>query len=264
MRNVSAEVFADEWFGMMPPVYRLLWIGLLVNVADDQGRMLDNPALIRATLFPYDDDIKLKDVEKALALFAAKHKITRYGHGTNGSTRKLIQINNWWRYQKSANWAGRSQYPAPPKWVDRIRAHETGGIALVNWDSCGGYEAAMKRQRSGNKAAMKPLPFVKDDINNDVKEVLVVVVGDALKKYSAEIAKPTDHVREHLIKLYNESPENMVKAMDITIEQGKRTFAYFKGVYRNLKNGTQKPERKPHGNASAQPRKLDAGRQVRL
>ena len=157
MRNISADIFADEFFGSLSKVHRLLWLGLLLNIADDQGRMIDNVALMRSLLFPYDTDVTVKDIDKGLTIFKDKHKIERYEIGVNGSGKRLIQIVNWWKYQKSTQWAGRSQFPAPSKWMDRIRAHETGGgISLVNWDKAGGYTSATKPLRSASKADAKP------------------------------------------------------------------------------------------------------------
>jgi hypothetical protein len=164
MRNIASNIFADEFFGSLSKVHRLLWLGLLLNIADDQGRMMDNVALVRSLLFPYDTDVTVKDIEKGLIIFQAAHKILRYTIGTNGSGKRLIQIVNWWKYQKSTQWAGRSQHEAPPKWMDRIRAHETGGgITLLNWEKAGGYEAATKRLPRNIEAATKPVQSREDE-----------------------------------------------------------------------------------------------------
>lgn len=166
MRNISSDIFADEFFGTLKQVHRLLWLGLLINLADDQGRMLDNVALMRSLLFPYDD-VTIKDIEKGLTLFVSKHKIIRYAVGTNGSSKRLIQITNWWKYQRSAQWAGRSLYPAPEKWKDRIRCHEKGNvIALINWESSGGLAEATKPLRSSNASATKPLRSREDEVKD--------------------------------------------------------------------------------------------------
>jgi hypothetical protein len=162
MRNISGNIFADEFFGSLSQTHRLLWIGLLINLADDQGRMMDNVALMRSLLFPYDD-VTTRDIEKGLALFVAKHKIIRYAVGTNGSSKHLIQITNWWKYQHM-QWAARSMYPAPENWTDRIRAHEKGGIIVTeNWDKSGGYVEATKRLPRRKVTSTNPLPRRDDD-----------------------------------------------------------------------------------------------------
>lgn len=147
MRHIHAELFTDEFFGPLEPVeWRLLWIGLVIRIADDQGRMIDNPMMIKAQLFPFDGWITGEFIDKGLAAFTKHQKIIRYqaGAAVNGSGRKLIQIRNWWKYQKSAHWAARSHYPPPSKWIDRIRTHEGQTIIQTNWDHPGGYEKPTK------------------------------------------------------------------------------------------------------------------------
>lgn len=164
MRNIPADIFADEFFGTLNKTNRLLWLGLILNIADDQGRMVDNTALMRSIIFPYDVDVTVKDVEKGLVLFSNKHKIHRYVSGMNGTGKQLIQIVNWWKYQRSSQWATRSQYPEPENWADRIRCHEKGNvIALLNWEKPGGFIEAVKPLRRNNAPATKPLSSREDE-----------------------------------------------------------------------------------------------------
>lgn len=146
MRHIASEMFSDEFFGSLPMVTRMLWIGLIAAVADDQGRLIDNAALLRSRVFPYDTKVTNKDVEAALTQLAKGHKIDRYTHGNNGSGKRLIQIVNWWKYQRP-QWAAESNHPAPPKWVDRIRIHKPG-LGNVpyeqHWKDEGGYIRPMK------------------------------------------------------------------------------------------------------------------------
>lgn len=170
MRNISPEIFTDEFFGQLPMEYRLLWIGLLTSIADDQGRMLDNAALIKAQVFPYDPYVSIEIIEAGLTLYSEKHKIHRYVAGGNGSGRRLIQVVNWWRYQKSTQWAARSIYPAPAKWVDRIRTHEHGSgqqPVTFNWDQPGGFVLSMKRLRSNYVVKALPLQIREDEVKEE-------------------------------------------------------------------------------------------------
>lgn len=141
MRHIASEIFTDEFFGSLPMITRVLWIGLIASVADDQGRLIDNAALLRSMVFPYDTKVTNKDVEAALVQLAKGHKIDRYTHGNNGSGKRLIQIVNWWKYQRP-QWAAESTHPAPPKWIDRIRIHKPG-LGNVpyeqHWKDEGGY-----------------------------------------------------------------------------------------------------------------------------
>ncbi len=138
MRHIAPEIWSDEFFGRLPAEHRLLWIGMLASLADDQGRMLDNPTLMAGTIFPYDPHVRDDIIESGLVLLARHKKIIRYVAGGNGSGRKLIQIANWWKYQRSAHWAARSSYPAPEKWIDRVRTHDGQEVIKANWDHPGG------------------------------------------------------------------------------------------------------------------------------
>jgi hypothetical protein len=180
MRHISPEIFSDEFFGTLLPEFRLLFIGLIACLPDDQGRLIDNAALICASIFPYDQQhMNTDSIERGLALFAKHKKIIRYCASNNGSGRKLIQIANWWKYQSSAHWAARSKYPPPDKWIDRIRTHEGQQIITVNWDKSGGllrgghharmllqrssYVGRTKHQRSTSAGATQAI----DDVNDE-------------------------------------------------------------------------------------------------
>jgi hypothetical protein len=140
MRTIAPDTFADDFFGQrMDYFQRLLWLGLILRCADDQGRLKDNPARIRIDVFPYDE-IKNQDIETALAQFEHAGKIIRYSSGLNGSRTDLIQVSNWWKYQRSASWMAASQYPAPDGWIDRYRFHaKRNEIKEANWDKPGGF-----------------------------------------------------------------------------------------------------------------------------
>jgi hypothetical protein len=54
-RMINGDTFEDEFFTTLSIFDRLLWIGCITKLADDQGRFRDNAALIRSNLFPMDD-----------------------------------------------------------------------------------------------------------------------------------------------------------------------------------------------------------------
>ena len=135
-RMINGDTWEDEFFTTLSIFNRLLWIGIITKLADDQGRLRDNAALIRSNIFPLDD-IPLNDIEEAIQLFSIDGRIVRYKK--NG--KKLIQIVNWWKHQRP-RWASASNYPAPDGWTDRYRYHGEGNkIIEDNWNSIGGYIA---------------------------------------------------------------------------------------------------------------------------
>jgi hypothetical protein len=125
---IASTTWEDEFVGEMDWFQRCLWIGLFSACADDQGRLLDNPILIRAKIFPYDD-LDLSEIEKGLSLFEDYGKIIRYEkHG-----KKYIQITQWWKNQ-NPRWASNSKLPAPDNWIDKIRTRINGEYVTENWD----------------------------------------------------------------------------------------------------------------------------------
>lgn len=133
-RLIASDIWADDWFGPLPFFEQALWIGLFSQCADDQGRLLDNPVLIRAWVFPYKD-IAMVDIVKALALFERDGKIHRY----QADGKKLIQIVNWWDHQH-AQWVQPSQWPSPEVWHDAVRTRMNGTYLSENWDGLRGFQ----------------------------------------------------------------------------------------------------------------------------
>lgn len=62
-RMIDPDFWTDEKLGQCKPIERLFFMGLISN-ADDEGRGRGNIRLLRSTIFPYDEDIKVKDVEQ--------------------------------------------------------------------------------------------------------------------------------------------------------------------------------------------------------
>jgi len=76
-RVITPTLFDDEFFGALPDRAALIWIVLFGVIADDHGRLVDNPMLIRARSFPYRD-VPVSDVVDAVESFVAAGKLVRY------------------------------------------------------------------------------------------------------------------------------------------------------------------------------------------
>lgn len=60
-RFIHPDIWTDPAIGRLTPVERLFFIGCITN-ADDEGRLLGDPAFLRSTVFPYDD-ITLAEIQ---------------------------------------------------------------------------------------------------------------------------------------------------------------------------------------------------------
>jgi hypothetical protein len=187
MRNISPEIFCDEWFGSLDHAQRQLWMGLILALADDQGRMINNPTLIRIKIFPYDEAITNEFINNSIQEFVKAHKLLSYRFGENGATKECLQISKWWGYQKHTTWAAKSMYAAPEGWTDHVRV-STGGtdrkIILENW------ECKDSLHEPGQPPAHDPahdhrqppthgpaLPIVKVKVKEEVKEEVKVKIN---------------------------------------------------------------------------------------
>jgi hypothetical protein len=137
---INSDLFSDDIFMELDDVTRLVWIGLIVMSADDQGRLQDNELLIKSQIFPMDNKSPDK-IKSSLDILESHGMIFRYKSGN----KKLIQIVNWWKHQ-TPSWASASAYPPPDGWIDREKYHIAGNkIATANWDTLGGFNGLHSR-----------------------------------------------------------------------------------------------------------------------
>ncbi len=127
MRTIERTIFQDSFVGSLNYQHRILWIGIILSAADDQGRFEDRPGLLRGDIFP-DDDISLSDITSGIDAFERAGKVMRY----TSADKKLVQILNWWRYQGGSAWMSASKFPAPDGWIDHERYHGRGSKLITN------------------------------------------------------------------------------------------------------------------------------------
>ena len=111
IRSVLPAFWSSEQVASVGVLPRLLFVGLW-NYADDEGRGLDNPRLIRAALFALDDEITSKKVDAAMAELASARLVVRY----EVQGKKLFAIPSFRRHQKPRRFVA-SKLPAPPHWM---------------------------------------------------------------------------------------------------------------------------------------------------
>jgi len=131
-RLIPASLYDDSFFVSLSVQDRYIWIGLLVKIADDQGRLLDNPRLIKAGIFP-GDNVNDSDIESALLNFENERKIIRY---TTARDQKVIQIIDWWSDYQTSSWIQASKYEAFPFWIDKENINCTYTEALSRQKEC--------------------------------------------------------------------------------------------------------------------------------
>lgn len=110
-RSIKPGFFDNEVLGGLPPLTRLLFIGLWC-IADREGRLEDRPKRIKKTLLGYDD-VSTSDVSKMLQALHDAGFIIRYT--IDGE--EYIQVVNFAKHQNPHVKEKPSEIPAPPEFL---------------------------------------------------------------------------------------------------------------------------------------------------
>lgn len=94
-RMIDPSIWINEDFGTLTNLAKLVFIGLF-SMADDEGRGKASPAYIKAVLFPYNDDLRVADIDKALSEISSKMSVIFYSCDEN----KYYTLTSWDTWQK--------------------------------------------------------------------------------------------------------------------------------------------------------------------
>lgn len=94
-RMIDPSMWINEDFGTLSTLAKLVFIGLFSS-ADDEGKGKASPAYIKAVLFPYNDDLRIADIEKALLEISTKMSVIFYSCDEN----KYYTLTSWNTFQK--------------------------------------------------------------------------------------------------------------------------------------------------------------------
>jgi uncharacterized phage protein (TIGR02220 family) len=77
IRTIKPEFWTDAKIGSLSFLERLLFIGMW-NFADDEGLINANPLFLKSQIFPYDERLKISEVQKALVHFDSLKMVYLY------------------------------------------------------------------------------------------------------------------------------------------------------------------------------------------
>lgn len=106
IRTIKPEFFTSLTVADLTPEQRLTFIGLWTH-ADDEGRCVDDPRLIKAAIWPLDDRTAA-DIEIDLKALTESSLITRYVL----NRKRYLAVTNWSEHQR-INRPTESKLPAP-------------------------------------------------------------------------------------------------------------------------------------------------------
>lgn len=109
IRSIKPETFTDELIGSLSRDVQLLYIGLW-TLCDDDGRFRANAALVRSSLFAYDEALTPLEVGAWLHTLAEKGRILLY----EVAGQQYGAVIRWQQHQKIDH-PSPSRLPPPPK-----------------------------------------------------------------------------------------------------------------------------------------------------
>ncbi len=119
IRSVKPETFTSATLARVPIEARFLFIGIWTE-ADDEGKLIDSSKLLAGSLFPHDEHVTAKRVERWLQALANVDAIVRYE--VNGA--RYIQVREW-KHQKISH-PGPSRIPNPSGNIPESLANNSG------------------------------------------------------------------------------------------------------------------------------------------
>jgi hypothetical protein len=95
IRSVKHGLFRSRTLAGTSPRARLTFVGLW-TLADDEGRYEYEPELLKADLWPWEEDVTVKDAHECVLELAARQRVCLYEHA--GKT--FLHVVNWHEHQK--------------------------------------------------------------------------------------------------------------------------------------------------------------------
>lgn len=95
MRSIKPEMFRSFTVSGWPVAVRWTFAGLL-TYCDDAGRGADDPRLIKAEVYPIDDDVTPRKIDQQLSQIAESGPLCRY----EVAGRRFLHITSWSEHQR--------------------------------------------------------------------------------------------------------------------------------------------------------------------
>lgn len=94
-RMISPDIWQSEDFSKLSTLAKIVFIGMFSN-ADDEGRGRGKAVYLKSIIFPYDEDIRVADVDKTLSEISSNMSVIFYSHNEN----IYYELTNWKIWQK--------------------------------------------------------------------------------------------------------------------------------------------------------------------
>lgn len=215
-RMISPEIWDSENFSKLSILAKLVFIGMISN-ADDEGRGKAKAAFLKSKLFPYDESMRVADVESALDEVAENMSVTMYSHDGN----EYYSFDNWKKWQ-------RVDKPSP------------SNIIPYDSESCNIIRGTF-REHSPNVPRTLPPNIIEkkknrkeDKTTEDNTAPPVAVPQNIIDAFQNNIAPLTPIVMQAIADWLDDVDADMIEwAIREAAEHNKRNWKYIEGILRN-------------------------------
>ena len=94
-RMIDPNIWESEDFSKLSTLAKLVFIGMFSN-ADDEGRGKAKPVYLKSKIFPYNEEIRIIDIDKTLSEISSYMSVTFYSCNEN----EYYVFDNWAKWQK--------------------------------------------------------------------------------------------------------------------------------------------------------------------
>lgn len=160
IRTIKPDFWRDEKVASLPREVRLTFLGLISAASDDVGRCRGNPRVVRAAVYPLDDDVSVDEITSHLKQLADVGLIKTY----SVNAEPYIEIVNFTRHQRIdrpslSQLPPPANQPNPPRNVSEDSSIYPGNIiepsvSLRPVVECSGKEGSSENK----KGAVNPRP----------------------------------------------------------------------------------------------------------
>jgi len=131
---IHPDIWESEDFSKLSSLAKLVFIGMF-SLADDEGKGRAKPVYLKSIIFPYDDGMRIIDIEKALSEIGHNMSVTFYAHDGNA----YYMMDNWSKWQ-------RVDKPQPSKIPNPCTVENGSGMILESVENGSGLREVKGRE----------------------------------------------------------------------------------------------------------------------
>ena len=127
-RLLPSSLSKNQAYSLLPLRAKALYPLIIAN-ADDQGRLIAEPQMLKWEVCPNVEEISRDDIGEVLVSMESVGLIRVYDAGGV----RALQLQSWWIDQASMQWAYPSDFSPAEGWDDRLRFRRGNQVITINW-----------------------------------------------------------------------------------------------------------------------------------